>query len=299
MSHLKRLIRSFTKVTFVMQRNVFFLLLALISGCITQSVPEQCVSENFQTRSSKLRPTDFHRLVKPPFANQEREQRVVQYFGAVCPLLLMQKIGEHAAHNVICRIEGTHDFKIVVGAHYDRIGGGRGVADNWSGIVLVSRLIAELKLIMPRATWEIIAFGEEESAVLGSKSYVRNNDTDGIIAMINVDTLGMDTVRVDSRSDRRLKCIAKDLANRIGIKLSTASLPGTGGDWEPFKRRGISVLNIHSMDSRSMRKVHTRKDTERSVSTASMQDAWLFLLNLSLYIDQESGQVFKIRNPGI
>ena len=281
------------------RRNLLFTLLVLISGCKIQNASEQCISENFQIVASRLYHTDFERLKKPPFSNHEREKRVAQYFSNVCPLLLLQKIGEDTADNIICRIKGKHDFKIVVGAHYDRIGGGYGVADNWSGIVLISRLIAELKLIKPEATWEIIAFGAEESAVLGSKAYVRDNNTDGILAMINVDTLGMGSVRIDSRSDTHLKCIAKDLANRIGIKMSSASLPGTTGDWEPFKRQGVSVLNIHSLDRRSMRKVHTRKDSARAISDDGMQDAWLFLFNLSLYLDHKSGLVIEMSNPGI
>lgn len=282
-----------------MRHNVLFTLLVVISGCKIQNVSEQCISENFQIVATQLHHTDFERLKRPPFSNREREKLATQYFSTVCPLLLMQKIGQDAADNVICRIKGKHDFKIVVGAHYDRIGGGYGVADNWSGIVLVSRLIAELKLIKPEATWEIIAFGAEESAMLGSKAYVRDNNTGSILVMINVDTLGMGSVRVDSRSDTHLKCIAKNLADRIGIKMSSVSLPGSTGDWEPFKRRGVSVLNIHSLDRRSMRMVHTRKDSARAISDDRMQDAWLFLYNLSLYLDQESGRFSDMGNPGI
>lgn len=282
-----------------MQPGVLFFLVVLISACKTQIVSEQCVPESFRTKRSQLHQIDLDRLSAPPVDNREREHRVVEYFSDGCPLLLKQKVGERAGHNIICRIEGKHDIKIVVGAHHDRVGGGRGVADNWSGIVLISRLIDEFKLIKPEATWEIIAFAAEESAMLGSRAYVRDNRTDRVVAMINVDTLGMGIVRVDSRSDRHLSCIAKDLARRVGIKLSPISLPGMTGDWEPFRRLGISVLNIHSLDRRSLGKVHTRKDTRRAVSSDRMQDAWLFLFNLSLYLDQASGHSVEMLNPGI
>ena len=47
-----------------------------------------------------------------------------------------QTIGRKRASNVICRIKGEHDYLVVVGAHYDRIG--RVQALRTTGLVLFS-----------------------------------------------------------------------------------------------------------------------------------------------------------------
>ena len=197
-----------------------------------------------------------------------------------------QTIGRKRASNVICRIKGKHDYLVVVGAHYDRIGPGPGVADNWSGIVLASQLIEALEHTQPNLTWKIVAFGAEESRTYWSKAYFRKHGSGPIISMINIDTLGLGSLKVDIRSDRGLKCIAERIASDIGGQLSPSLLRESTGDWEPFDRQGIAVLSLHSLDRRLIGKLHTRKDSWPAIAENRMQEAWRLLLNISHFLNQ-------------
>jgi hypothetical protein len=259
-------------------------------GCQGHSPEQQCIGAQLNLEKSVLSAIDYSRLEAPPFRNSDREEAVTQYFAEVCPTFQLQKINYRNGHNVICRIPGASQKRIIVGAHYDRTGTGRGVADNWSGIVLVSRLISELNSLDLSVTWEIVAFGAEEIELLGSKTYIREAGRDeglsDILAMINVDTLGLGTVKIDSRSDERLKCQTKNLADELGIELETVALPTITGDWEPFRRKNIPVLSMHSLDRQSLQVVHSRKDSRRAMSEERLEDAWLLLLNLQLNLDQ-------------
>jgi hypothetical protein len=265
------------------------ILLSLI-GCQWQSPGQQCIGGQLNLERSVLSAIDYSRLENPPFRNSDREEAVSQYFAGLCPQIRLQKINYHKGHNVICRIPGSSQKRIIVGAHYDRIGAGRGVIDNWSGIVLVSRLLTELNALDLNFTWEIVAFGAEEVELLGSKTYirevVRDEGLSDILAMINVDTLGLGTVKIDSRSDKNLKCRAKTLAEELKIELAVISVPAITGDWEPFWRKNIPVLSIHSLNRQSLHMVHTRKDSRRAISEERLEDAWLLLSNLQRNLDQ-------------
>ncbi len=261
-----------------------------LSGCQGQTPGQQCIGGQLNLEQSALSAIDYSRLEDPPFRNPDREEAVAQYFAGLCPQIRLQKINYHKGHNVICRIPGSSQKRIIVGAHYDRIGAGRGIADNWSGIVLVSRLIAELNALDLYFTWEIVAFGAEEFELLGSKTYirevVRDEGLSDILAMINVDTLGLGTVKIDSRSHENLKCQTKILAEELGIELAAVSIPSITGDWEPFWRKNIPVLSLHSLDRQSLHMVHSRRDSRRAISEERLEDAWLLLLNLQRNLDQ-------------
>lgn len=263
----------------------------LQGGCLSRAAPEACLRLPLSLVSSELTDRDYGRLQSPPRANAARENEAFQYFQQSCPDLSRRPIGRLHGNNLVCRIEGSHvdglpgKDTVVVGAHFDRIGPGSGVADNWSGIMLISRLMEEIRLQQPRLTWLVIAFGAEESALRGSTRYVRELNHEDTIAMINVDTLGLGVVKFDHRSDELLKCIATDLAAELDIHARGSRLAQVTGDWEPFRRKDIPVLAIHSLDRRDLKKVHTRKDSFNGISKKGLQDAWLLLLNLYRYID--------------
>jgi hypothetical protein len=275
----------------VRQRHILLLAHVLsLFGCQGQSYEQQCIGAQLNLEKSALSAIDYSRLEDPPFKNSDREEAVTQYFAELCPQFQLQKINYHNGHNVICRIPGASQNRIIVGAHYDRIGTGRGVADNWSGIVLVSRLISEINSLDLNFTWEIVAFGAEEIGLLGSKTFIREAVRDkglgDILAMINVDTLGLGTVKIDSRSHESLKCQTKNLADKLGIELEVVSLPTITGDWEPFWRKNIPVLSMHSLDRQSLHRVHNRKDSRQAISEERLEDAWLLLRNLQRNFDQ-------------
>jgi hypothetical protein len=113
--------------------------------------------------------------------------------------------------------------------------------------------------------------------------------------MINVDTLGLDKPNIDYRSDDYLKCVASVIAEKMDVGLSSARMSQTTGDWQPFKREGIPILNLHSLDRQSIKRVHTSKDKRRAISDNDLNGAWNILLNLQRYLDQAlSAQELKV-----
>ncbi len=267
-------------------------MLLLMSGCQSPD-SHVCPGNAFSITRSQLSEQDFDRLRTAPYLNREREVQVAEYFSG-CPELKRQAVSSRHGNNILCRIQGTSQDTIVVGAHFDRIGPGPGIADNWSGIVLLSRLLDEIRASTPGHTWLLIAFAGEESMLAGSLRFVKDNNLDDVTAMLNVDTLGLGYTRIDNRSDPQLRCTALALASSLGIDVRRSSLPQTTGDWEPFRSRGIPVLNLHSLVRQDLKIVHTRKDTFKRMDHERFADAWQLVLNLQQTLDD---QIPEQRSP--
>jgi aminopeptidase YwaD len=116
-------------------------------------------------------------------------------------------------YNVIAYLEGQHPERrkniIIIGAHYDHLGlGGEGSSsrqpdtiavhngadDNASGVAALIEIAEKISLSepAPSCSYLFIAFGAEESGLLGSKYYVDNPlfPIDSTRLMLNLDMVG-------------------------------------------------------------------------------------------------------------
>lgn len=95
-------------------------------------------------------------------------------------------------NNLITRIEGSSDEKIVIGGHFDSWDLGDGAADNGHGSAVMFEAATLLKDfgIKPNRTIEFVWFNGEETGLWGSKKYVEAHKNDKIFAMINLDMPG-------------------------------------------------------------------------------------------------------------
>ena len=116
-------------------------------------------------------------------------------------------------YNVIAYLEGQHPERrnntIIIGAHYDHLGlGGEGSSsrqpdtiavhngadDNASGVAALIEIAEKISLSepAPSCSYLFIAFGAEESGLIGSKYYVENPlfPIDSARLMINLDMVG-------------------------------------------------------------------------------------------------------------
>ncbi|SNX59353.1 PDZ domain-containing protein [Nitrosomonas ureae] len=119
--------------------------------------------------------------------------------------------GNVALRNVVGILPGTNPqlagHSLVIGAHYDHLGTGwpdvraahqgkihHGADDNASGVAVMLELARQVVgKWQPERTVIFVAFTGEEADLLGSKHYVRNNESfpaEKIIAMLNLDTVG-------------------------------------------------------------------------------------------------------------
>ena len=94
--------------------------------------------------------------------------------------------------NVIAIKSGDSDRELIVGAHYDSAGPGRGADDNASGVGVMLEVAAAVREVATPYTVRFVAFGAEERGLTGSRHYVAGMEAAEIrntVAMINVDSL--------------------------------------------------------------------------------------------------------------
>jgi len=99
-------------------------------------------------------------------------------------------------HNVVAVVHGSMDEALVIGAHYDHLGGdGKkvffGADDNASGTAVVLEMGRRFAKKPVRRTIVLVAFSGEEMGVLGSRYYVTHPVVaETPVAMINLDMVG-------------------------------------------------------------------------------------------------------------
>lgn len=277
MRHLRQLFTS---------RAGFVLALFLgSSGCQTL-LTEPCITPSFEPLLVQLSLDEYTRLNEAPTQNAHRSTIAKSYLSAAgCDLVISFPIPRSTQQNHLCVIPGDSTQQIVVGAHYDKIGGGKGIADNWSGVVLTAKLIEHFARNPPNHTLLFVLFGEEEAGMKGSEAFIAGRDITDIALMINIDTLGIGPVTIDRRSEPVLQCAASGVAGVLGIESRSNRLHESTSDWEPFNKKGVPFLNFHSMDRRSFTIVHTNRDRRRAINDAQLDQAWQVILNSLVYLD--------------
>ena len=240
---------------------------------------DNCLKQelNLTTPSLELKNVD-----EAPRTNSQRELTVSNWWSQQCPEFERQAVRRYRQHNLICRIPGKSEQTLVVGAHYDKVSEGYGVADNWSGIVMLDYLSRYFATTEPDLTIEFVAFAAEEDGLFGSKAYVDQN-TKPITAMINLDTIGLGSLVVDGGSDSVLMCQAECIAEQLGYPITVQTWREVSSDWERFAKKGIPAIGIHSVTKRTVRRIHHRRDKAGNVDLDRLHEALKLAKNL---IDQ-------------
>ncbi len=224
-----------------------------------------------------------------PRSNLARLRKVRTQMERGCPNVTVAPIRRSDQLNITCEISGRGAGLWIVGAHYDRIGSGSGIVDNWSGIVLLFALIEAMQRVPNEHSFQFVAFGEEETGLRGSKLFARAMPRlPG--GMINIDTVGLRSVRADPRSSQDLLAIARQEAGRLGIKLTTPRVAWVDGDWRPFRAMDIPILNFHSLRRSDQSAVHTVRDQFDRINWSAYADTYTLLLAILRHLDQQQGK---------
>ena len=149
--------------------------------------------------------------------------------------------------NVVARVKGRINKKIVIGAHYDTAPGISGAGDNASGTVALLELARLLKNKTRDYSIDFVAFDGEEyggkGCGLGSYEYVKchKSELKNILWMCNIDDLGnllgKEVVYV-GRSQRLKKMIKKVVSS---YDIITEDFSGTSDD-KIFDEYGIPTM---------------------------------------------------------
>jgi len=179
--------------------------------------------------------------------------------------------------NLIAELSGHSDKVMLLGAHYDSIGGefgSQGAIDNGSGIAAILVIAKNIAQFKPAFTIRFIAFGAEEVGLKGSGFYVKTLSQlqrQKIIGMVNFDTIaGGDHLYIHSADTRTYGCDLEQYASSpiirdVLLKLSQqifaqgkshrlspatqAFAKGVTGNWSdhaPFACIGVPIAYIEA-----------------------------------------------------
>jgi hypothetical protein len=188
--------------------------------------------------------------------------------------------------NVVAVLPGRDDIlkreAVVIGAHYDHLGEGRGsiyfgANDNAAGVgalLAVARAFGSL----PRAarrTLVFVAFDAEEIGRLGSRHYVSRPCVPmaQTVLMINYDMIGRNEpdhiYAVGTRSSPELHTIHQDVNRYVGLRLTHPESFRLGrSDHSPFYYAGVPILYLFGgLDS----DYNTPRDTWDKLIPAKME----------------------------
>lgn len=235
---------------------------------------------------------DRLRLAQPD--NPERYRRLKTLFanaGCVGDAFSEQHFRGSKEPNMICRAGGNaeHLRKIIVGAHFDAVGGD-GVIDNWSGAVLLPTLFECLGHADRRHPIEFIAFAAEEKGLLGSQAYLKSipkEDRTQIAAVIVMDSLGLTPTKCwVNGSTRELVVAAAAIAQSLKLDSEGVNVDRVGTtDSQPFKDAHIPVLCLHSVTQATWKLINGPKDVWAIVSWKDYYDSYRLVSAILVYLD--------------
>lgn len=235
------------------------------------------------------------RLLQSSDKNPTRQttlERMFQDAGCNGPSLTEQpiKIGKDA--NVICSLAGASDAVIIVGAHFDHVNAGDGVADNWSGAALLPSLFQSLQGTPRKHAFVFIGFADEERGLLGSAYYVKalsKGQVAGTHAMINLDTLGLGPTKVWlTHSDKHLADQLNVVAASMNEPLAVMNADKVGDeDSTSFRKRRIPTLMVHSITQDTLPILHTANDTVQRIDVGAYYDTYRLLARFLAVLDAD------------
>ncbi|MBD1843266.1 M28 family peptidase [Cyanobacteria bacterium FACHB-63] len=165
--------------------------------------------------------------------------------------------------NVIARLPGVTQPRLLLGGHYDSVSGSPGANDNASGTAVVletARRLANTPLA--REVW-FMAFDGEEDGLQGSRAFVNSVQPQflsGLSAMFNFDMVGI--------NDRLL--IGGSAELRSQLKQLNSNVPtwtNSSSDHASFAAKGVPVLFFYRGSDPNY-----HSPTDRSTNASSLND---------------------------
>ncbi len=233
------------------------------------------------------------RLRDCPERDGDRAGRLKELFraaGAGDADLSEQRVPRFDDPNVICVLPGESEAVIIVGGHYDNVGTGHGVIDNWSGAVLLPTLYESLKAVPRKHTFIFVAFSAEEAGLKGSRQYagqMTREDVARTRAMVNLDCLGLGpTAVLTSAADKRLTEMMIRVAGATKIRLRSCNVERAGWDADSFSGR-IPRITLHSITPRTGKVANTFDDNLEEVRWDDYYGSYLLIGMFLAYIDTQ------------
>lgn len=220
----------------------------------------------------------------------ETMKRLFAEAGCAGEKLNEQSVPHVQQPNIVCVLAGTTDAIILVGAHFDKVQMGDGVADNWSGASLLPSLYQTLSRRPLQHTYVFVAFSGEEEGLLGSESYAKKLSADEkkrIHAMVNMDTLGLGPTNIwVSHSDKELVGVAFGVARALKLPLQGVNVEKVGStDSDPFFQRKIPTISLHSVTQETWPILHSPHDNFPTIRMDDYYDTYRLITGYLTFLD--------------
>jgi Peptidase family M28 len=218
-----------------------------------------------------------------------------QKMGAKDTDIAVEKI--NGIENLVVRKPGASADLIVIGAHYDKVIEGCGAIDNWTGIVTIAHMYRTFKDLSTKKTLLFVAFGNEESGLLGSHAmvnHIEKSQLEHYCAMINIDSFGMSPPQVlDNASSRKLTQLAADTAGEMKVPFHHAAIMNADADSSSFLARKIPALTLHGLSNDWARVLHTGNDQADKINPSSVYLGYRLALALLTRVDAADCTAFR------
>jgi hypothetical protein len=206
----------------------------------------------------------LHRFSKSNWTREKELRKIFEEAGCGADRLSEQRVTTDGPPNVVCRLPGSTDSTIIVGAHSDLRGGGQGVLDDWSGAALLASLFQTLRSSTLQHTFIFVGFTGEEHHMKGSGFYVKQlsaAEAGKIRAMVNLDCIGAGSTAVwTHHADRKLLAILYDVGREERSTVRNVDLVRMYDDAMQFRKRRIPTVSIHSLTGDTVHALHHRRD---------------------------------------
>jgi hypothetical protein len=235
-------------------------------------------------------------LIDLPQSNAERAGRLRALFetvGCKGDHLSEQRVRLSQQPNVLCKSPGESDDIILVGAHFDKVREGRGVVDNGTGAVLLPALFEALGNLPRHHTFLFAGFTDEEQGLVGSGSFAKSipkPSRSRYRAMVNIDSLGLRpaTVWKDHSHPKLLEWFeqvggAMHLIDFRYVNISRRY----NSDASSFINIDIPVIDFHSITSKTLPYLHSRKDSIEAVRADDYFASYRLIAYYLAYLDSQ------------
>lgn len=265
------------------------ILLLVLLQLLVLFVPQSLGAEQSEIKISSLEEIKAD-IDSVPCKNEERLKAAKTLFekmGATSADISIDKYKD--VENLVVKKSGASQEKIIIGAHYDKVSAGCGALDNWSGVVALAHLYKSLKTYQLKKTVLFVAFGKEESGLVGSRAMVAGIAKDQLTQyceMINIDSLGLAGPQVaDNMSSKKLSDLVAGIAKEMKLPFSHANIAGADSDSSSFIAKNIPSITIHGMSSDWPSILHSANDQASKVNPSSVYLGYRLALILTVYLD--------------
>ncbi len=225
--------------------------------------------------------------------NADREADLRNMFeesGCSGERLSEQQVKRKHPPNVVCVLSGTTNSTIVVGAHSDHVEAGQGAVDDWGAAALLPSLFESFQGSPRRHTFVFVGFTEEEKSMAGSGFYVKrlsDEEVARIRAMVNLECLGLAPTEVWAHhADGKLLTALLSVARSANAQIRAVNVENVGrDDSEPFVRRKVPTITIHSVTQDTLHILHSRDDKLSAINLDYYYASYRLIAAYLAYLD--------------